>query len=134
MQGNTIVFNVDTLNDTTTIVEETYTRFEEYLNRSKYVGETHSLSSRDELSLYRTFPKQAGNFLGVARSAIKFSYDITVTGVDGTSEITSPIIAEVSFSVPVGATAAETLLVRQRVLALLDLDAVMAPLNDTLMI
>jgi len=57
-----------------------------------------------------------------------------VTGVDGTTTVTAPIIVEVSFSVPVGATAAQTMLHRQRALALLDLDSVMAPLNDQLMI
>lgn len=134
MQPNTITLSVDTLNDAAAIVDETLTRFEEYLNRSKYIGENHSLSSRDELTLYRTFPKQAGNFKGVGKSAAKFAFDVSVPGVDATTTLTSPIIMEISFSVPVGTTPADVLLMRQRGLALLDLDAVMAPLNDGLMV
>jgi hypothetical protein len=134
MQPNTISLDVDTLNDTAAVVTEVYTRFEEYLNRSKYIGENHSLASRDELTLYRTFPKQAGNFKGVGKSAVKFAVDITVPGVDASTTLTSPIIMEISFSVPVGALPADVLLARQRGLALLDLDSVMAPLNDGLMV
>jgi hypothetical protein len=134
MQPNEIDLQVDTLNDGGTIVQETYTRFEEFLNRSKYVGDSHTMSSRDELTLYRTFPKQAGNFKGVGKSAAKFAIDVSVPGVDETTSLTAPIIMEISFSIPVGATPASILLARQRGLALLDLDSVMNPLNEKLMV
>lgn len=133
MQPNEIIIQVDPLNDTT-IVPETFSRFEEYLNRSKYVTENHSLNARDELTLYRTFPKQAGNFRGVGKSAAKFAYDIIVPGVDSTTSLSSSIIVEVSFSIPVGADPADVLWMRQRSLALLDLDTVMSPLNERLMV
>lgn len=65
---------------------------------------------------------------------MKFSRDIVVDGADGLSQLTAPIILDVSISVPVGATHEQILIARQRALALLDLDAVMTPLNETLMI
>lgn len=134
MQPNQIQLTVDTLNDTTTIVQEDYDRFEERLNNAKYVGQSHTLVNRDELSLYRTFPKQSGNFRGVGRSAAKFTDDQIVTGVDGVAEITSPLILEISFSIPVGTSPAAVLRLRQRTIALLDSDAIMDPLNNTLMV
>jgi hypothetical protein len=65
---------------------------------------------------------------------VKFSQDVEVAGVDGVSTLTSPIIVEVSFSVPVGATQAEQLIARQRAIALLDDDTIMVKLNDQLMV
>lgn len=132
MQPNTITVAVDYLNNAST-TNEVYTRFEENLNRSQYIGAAHSLSAKDTCTLYRTSPKIAGNFKGVSKTAFKFSKDVVVTGVDG-ENVSSAVIVEVSFSIPVGLTAAQTMVIRQRALALLDLDAVMAPLNDQLMI
>lgn len=134
MQPNEITLSVDEENDGVGPVNHVFTRFEEHLNRAVYIGPLHSMMARNTLTTYRTFPKISGNFRGVAKSAFKFSTDITVPGVDAETSITAPVIVEVSFSVPVGATAAQTMLYRQRALALLDLDAVMAPLNDSLMV
>lgn len=134
MQTNEITLTVDELNDgvTTADVDHVFTRFDEYQNRSVYNGSTHTFESRDQLGLYRTFPKPNANFKGVRKSTVKFTKDIVVTGVDGVSSITSPIITEISFSIPVGATDAQILIERQKALALLDLDAVMTPLNSLL--
>lgn len=132
MQPNTITLAVDTENLGVT-TNEVYTRFEEYLNRSVYIGSGHSLSSRNTLSFYRTNPKIAGNFRGTAKSAVKFSQDTSVPGVND-SPLTAPLIIEVSVSVPVGITPAKTLVARQRALALLDRDDIMAHLHDLLMI
>jgi hypothetical protein len=90
--------------------------------------------AKDTLSLYRTFPKPSGNFKGVCKTSFKFSKDISVTGVDGVSQLTAPIIVEVAFSLPVGATHAQVLLAQQRALSMLDLDSVMTPLNEQLMV
>lgn len=134
MQPNQIVLAVDELNTGST-TNHTYDRYEEYLNRSQYIEATnHSIDSRDTLGFYRTFPKTNGNFKGVSKSSVKFTKDITVDGVDGVSQLTAPIIVEVSFSLPVGATAAEAMIARQKALALLDSDTHMAPLNDQLVV
>jgi len=133
MQPNQIVLPVDELNNGTP-VNETLTRFEEYLNRSVYVSNTHTVASRDTLTFYRTFPKANGNFKGVSKISFKLSRDITVDGVDGISTIAAPVIVEVSFSLPVGITDAQALVCRQRTLALLDLDSVMVPFSSQLMI
>lgn len=133
MLPNTIVLAVDELNNGTP-VNETLSRFEENLNRTVYVGENHTVQTKDLATFYRTAPKPTGNFPGVAKTTVKFSRDLTVTGNDGISTIAAPAICEVSFSIPVGTSAADMLLLRQRVMALLDLDAVMVPFQTQLMI
>lgn len=134
MLDNTISLDVDVENDGIDLDTQTFTRFEEYLNRSVYIGENHTLSAKDTLAFYRTAPKPTSVFKGVAKSAVKFSKEIGVLGVDGVSTITSPIIVEVGFSIPVGASTAQVLEMRQRVVALLDTDAVMNALNLQLMV
>lgn len=134
MLPNVITLAVDKLNDGN-IVNEVLTRFEEQTNRSVYVGESHSIESRDTCTFYRTLPKPNGNFKGVAKTAFKFSRDLLVLGVDNTTSVSAPLIVEVSFSIPIGATEANKLLARQRAIALLDLDdGVMDPLQNQLMI
>jgi hypothetical protein len=133
MLDNTVTLPVDILNtDVTT--DRIYTRYEEYLNRSVYIGPDHTLSLMDTLSFYRSFPKVSGNFRGMAKTSFKFSDECTVLGVDGISSLTLPKIAEMSFSLPVGVTAADVLELRQRIIALLDSDTIMNKLNNTLMI
>jgi hypothetical protein len=133
MQPNLITLPVDLLNnDTTTDLD--LTRFEEYVNRSVYVTDNHMISARDTLGLYRTFPKQSGNFLGVQKTCVKFTRDYVVDGADGVTTVKAPCIVEVSFSVPVGMSDADILIMRQRAVALLDDDSVMVPLNSQLMI
>jgi len=133
MQPNSITLPVDYLNNGTT-TDETYTRFEEYQNRSVYIGENHSPDMRDTISLYRSFPTKNGNFKGVAKTSVKLSVDHTVPGVDGVAQLSAPIIWELSASIPVGVSVEDALKSRQRALAVLDLDAVMTPLNSQLMV
>jgi len=133
MLDNTITLAVDELNtDSTT--NHVFDRFEEYSNRSVYIGANHALTARDTLSFYRSFPKASGNFKGVAKTSFKFTQDLVVDGVDGIAQLTSPIITEVSFSVPVGVTAAEQMIARQRNIALLDDDTLMVALMNQLMV
>lgn len=134
MLDNTVTLAVDEDNSDGATTDHVYSRYEEYQNRSVYIGATHQLDARDMLSFYRTLPKQAGNFKGVAKSALKLTRDIEVTGVDGVSQLTSPIIIEISFSIPVGATSAERVLARQTVLTALDSDTLMEALNAQLMV
>lgn len=133
MQPNEITLAVDVANDGNT-TNYVFNRSEEYLNRSVYFGENHEISSRDMLTIYRTPQKQQGNFKGVAKSAIKFTTDTLVTGVDGIAQLTSPLIVEVSFSIPVGATSNLQLLARQKAIALLDNDTIMNDLSNKLII
>lgn len=133
MQPNVITLPVDVLNNATA-VDYDFTRYEEFQNRSKYIGENHTAVSKDTLDLYRTQPKQSGNFRGVGKSALKFSKDISVDGVDSTTALTAAIIVEVSFSAPVGATTAQLVEMRQRAIALLDDDSIMDDLNSLLMV
>jgi hypothetical protein len=133
MLDNVITLAVDVLNDDDT-VDYDFTRSQEYVNRTIYTGETHSLVAQDQLTFYRTFPKPSGNFRGTGKSAFKFSQDFSVTGADGLAALTSPVILEVSFSVPVGVAVADQLVARQRAIALLDMDSVMVALMNQLMV
>lgn len=136
MQPNEITLTVDVANDGATTADETqvYSRFEEHLNRSVYIASDHSVIAPHTLSLYRTQPKANGNFLGMAKSAIKFSECLAVTGADGVTTVKAPLICEISLAVPVGATTAQVVEIRQRAIALLDNDSVMDDLNLLLMV
>lgn len=134
MQPNEISLAVDEDNSGSGTTNHIYTRFEEFLNRAVYISSSHALDAKDTLSFYRTLPKPSGNFRGVAKTALKFSQDILVTGVDGTSQLTAPIIIEVSCSLPVGASASQALIARQRAVTLLDTDAIMVALMEQQMI
>jgi hypothetical protein len=133
MQANVITLAVDELNTEST-TDHVYSRFEEFANRSVYTEAAHQLTARDTLALYRTFPKTNGNFPGTAKSMAKFSQDLGITGVDGLATLTSPLIGGISFSVPVGVDAAAQMVMRQRMIALLDDDTVMVALMNQLMV
>lgn len=132
MLDNTITLAVDVANDSN-LVNQAFERYDEYQNRSVYIGPNHSVASPNTCSFYRTQPKAAGNFKGMAKTAFKFSENLALTGIDG-ADITAPAIVEVSFAFPVGTTVAKQLELRQRAIALLDMDAVMVDLNSLLMI
>lgn len=119
MLDNTITLPVDPLNNDT-IVNETYTRYEEAANRSTYIGDDHTLGKRNMMTVTRSFPTVSGNFKGVAKSAVKLTQDIEVDGVDATVKNNSPMIASANFSLPVGCTSAEAMLIRQRLIAAID--------------
>lgn len=119
MLDNTITLPVDVLGNGT-LVNKVFTRYDEFPNRSVYVGPTNTMSLKDTLSIYRTAPKISGNSLGVAKSAAKFTQDFVVPGKDTTTTVTAPALGEFSFNIPVGVTVAQTLEFRQRMIALLD--------------
>lgn len=127
MQANTITLPVDVLNNGT-LVDKDYTRHSEEVNKTVYNGPGHTLQSRNTMTLYRTLPKRVGNFLGSAKTSIKFTRDYAVPGADGVNG-TVPAILNVDFSLPVGITAAQSLELRQHVVAALD-HAFAATLND----
>lgn len=131
MLENTITLAVDKLNTgvTTNVV---FSRQEEYQNRAKYISPAHTLAKRDTLDVYRTFPTKTKDFNGVAKSGFKFTVDTEVPGVDTSVTRISPQIAEVSFSLPIGFTTAQLIELRQRIIALLDNDALMLRLNERL--
>lgn len=133
MLSNTIILPIDTLN-TGTKTNTDYSRYDEYQNRSVYIGTDHSLSARDSISFFRSFPKPSGNFKGVMKTSFKITKDIMVLGVDGLANLTSPIIIEVKFSLPVGAETAQLIAERQKVIALLDDDSLMRSLTEQLTI
>jgi hypothetical protein len=134
MQATTVTLAVDAENDGGTLTNEVYSKYEEYQNRSLYIGADHALDERNTIGLYRTFPTRSGNFKGTAKSSVKFTQDFNVAGVDSSTTITAPVIVEVSFSVPVGVAQADLVHMRQRAIALLDSDSVMNSLNLQLMI
>lgn len=96
-----------------TPVNMTITRIDVFQNRSVYHEPSHSTTMRKTCGFYRTLPKRSGDFLGVSKSAAKSTVDIAVTDAKGAT-VTAPMIGEISFSVPIGATEAaiDTLLDR----------------------
>lgn len=134
MQVDQLSLSVDVENDGVGPVTEVYSRFETLPNRTRYIGGDHTPGARNEIGLYRSFPTKSGNFKGVGKTSVKFTQDVSVPGVDSTTEVTAPVILEVSFSVPVGVAGADIKHYRQRLLALLDNDDVMDKLNIQLMV
>lgn len=118
MLDNIITLPVDVLSTGTT-TPRVYKRMEEFTSRTIYKGPAHTLSSRDTMGFYRSPVNTSGKFLGVAKSAIKFTQDISVLGSDGVSLI-KPMIGDIAFSIPVGTTPAQTLEFRQRMIAIID--------------
>lgn len=129
MLDNIITLPVDELHNSTD-VDCAYKRHVESTNRTVYISPDHTLVLPDLLTFFRTDVKKSGNFMGVAKTAAKFSQMILVPGVDSTTSISAPIIMEMSYSIPVGATPEQVLLARQRMVALNDLDIVMDELNN----
>jgi hypothetical protein len=130
----TLSVNDDNDDGSTAEVEIDYAEFSSYLNRSEYISEYHTLAARDKLGFYRTLPKTSGNFRGVAKSAVKFTKDYEVAGVDAETTNIAPGIVEVNFAFPVGVTPADALELRMRAVALLQDDTIMVPLIDQQMI
>lgn len=118
-QPNEITLSVDVLNNGTG-VNRVYTNWDRTSSRSMYIGPTHTALERDTLTLFRSPAKPNGNFAGVEKTTIKFSEDAEVLGNDGATTIRAPKICEISFSLPVGVTAAEKVEFRQRAIAALD--------------
>jgi hypothetical protein len=131
MLDNTITLSVDHDRDATP-TDEDFTRFEEHINRSLYVGENHSVESRSTLTLTRSMPKVSGNFRGVKKTSAKFTQDLVVDGVDGSTTNVAPLILNLSISVPVGATAADCMHLRERMRAALDHQSIMTRLTESL--
>lgn len=123
MQPNEITLAVDEANDGNP-VNYVWKRQDWFNNRSVYTGPEHSTVSRCTMGFYRTAPKTSGNFRGVAKGAVKFTLDRVVLGVDGLAQLTSPMILEIGFSLPVGVTLDDQMILRQVAVALLDNDTV----------
>jgi len=67
---------------------------------SKYIGPAHTATVKDMAILKRIAPKATKDFAGVARSSEKTVKSVLIGG------ITRDLIAETTFSYPVGADAA----------------------------
>lgn len=133
MLDNTITLPVDEL-ENDTLVNQDYTRYDEYNNRTIYVGTGHTLAQRDTMTVSRTFPKPSGNHPGVAKSSLKFTQDISIPGVDTTTTLVAPDIGEVNFSLPVGTTPAQAMMLRQRIVAALNSQTFIVALTESLQV
>ena len=132
MQANTItipstVFINEALGLDASASTLTLKRVEETINRSTYSetvshagGVVHTDVLRNQVQFYRTFPKRSGASRGAAKLAAKFTRDISVANSDGSGDIVLPLIGEVSFSIPVGATHDQISNLRRRIWALLE--------------
>ena len=136
MQPNDITLAVNDDNDdgTTALVNETFSRFAEFQNRSEYIHSDHTLAVRNKFGLYRTLPKASGNFPGTSKTMVKFTQDFTVPGVDTTTSLIVPGLVTFETSFPVGLTPAQTKALRMRCAAMIIRDDIMIALTDQLMV
>lgn len=116
MQEAIITLPVDVV-DNGTLVNQVFSRQEEYLHRTLYIGAEHQPDMRNTLGIYRTPIKPTSGFKGVMRTSLKITKDVQVLNPVGET-ITSPMIAELSFSVPVGTSAEDRLELTQTIGAL----------------
>lgn len=124
MQAENITIAVDVLNDGNT-VDQSFDRNRVEGNKSTYLGSASSDLCRDTLNLFRGDPKTGGGSNGTRRSTVKFTKDQLVDNQAGDGQHYLPLVGDVVFAVPVGTTAAECKLIRQRLIAMLDDDALM---------
>lgn len=132
MQDNSLIFSVDA--DGTTYADETFERFETRLNSSVYHGANHVMDARNLMALFRTMPKENGNFKGFARSSYKVTQDVVVVGKDGLAQLTVPAIVKTEYVLPVGITEADRLAITRRSAAIGGNRAVIDPLTSGLVI
>lgn len=121
MLPTTIALSVDETNDSNP-VEHTYTYFKDGV----YYDSDHTVASRNQCQFGTTPAKASGNFYGVLRTRCKFTTDISVAGING-EDIKVPLIGEAVFSLPVGTTPEQMMILRQKLVAMLDYDTVMVP-------
>lgn len=126
-QASTITLEVNEDNDdgSTSLVTKTFDRKESYNGRSLYTTNASTSLLRETLGLYATDPKPSGNILGTSKASVKTTLDVSVPGADGVAVYTRPLIWEVSVSVPLGATDADILAERMKMVTLLMDDSVM---------
>lgn len=121
---DTFTVQVDEANNAVNVAT-LFTKVDYSGNKSIFQAPAHSLLLRDKLEFFRTYPTKSGNFNGVAKCGFKLTDDEIVAGVDQSTSLVAPEIGQVSFSVPVGVTAASSKKLRQRIIAILDNDTIM---------
>lgn len=125
MLANTITLAVDVAGNGT-LVNQVYTRDDEFPNRALYVGVDNTASLRNTITTYRTKPKKSGNFPGVTKAEVKFTQDAVVPGVDLSTSFAGANIVDASTSFTVGITPALAMELRQRLIAWFDNEVAIA--------
>lgn len=117
--SESITLPVDVANNGT-VVNQVIELFDAVTGRKEYHFPAHDFQTRDTAVFTRSLPKPNGNFAGTRKASFKLTKDATVAGVDPTTQVKAPGILEINSSLPVGLTAANALLLRQRAIAILD--------------
>jgi hypothetical protein len=73
-------------------------------NSAPYLGPANTFTTVDKIDLYRTMPKATKEFSGIARSRVKLSRTIALTGALTSS---GPLVIDTNYNVPVGAASAD---------------------------
>lgn len=118
---NEVTLSVDVDGDGLTPVDELFENARRQDYKGEYIGENHTSLMRDTMTTYYTPPKPTSAFYGVDKAAIKFSMDVDVPTPTGVNT-RSPVIFQLSGSVPVGASDADKVHVVQRVRAFVHSD------------
>lgn len=127
--SSSITLSVDTTNDNTP-EEQVLTLFDGTTGRKEFHFPGHAFTSREQVVFTRALPKPNGNFAGTRKTSFKITDDEIVDGLDPATDIKAPGIMEVNCSLPVGISSAVAKLMRQRVIAILDNDALMESFQE----
>jgi hypothetical protein len=114
-----------------TLVAKVFNRARVLMNGLKtlfHESNSHTTARPSTLSFETSEPRPNGQFMGVTRPKIVRRRTIDVESLDPAVEVTQPLIGKIEFSVPVGATDAEMLEMRQDLIAVLDDDTLMGTL------
>jgi len=117
-----------------TLVNHAFLQVRNESDKSIYIGPSSTLATRDDLTFQRTYPKRSGNSQGIAETYFKFAQNVSVPGIDATTSVEHLSSIEVRMRHPVGMSDAAILVQQQRVIALLNMGAVIDPLTQDLII
>lgn len=127
--NDSLTLAVDVANDANPSNEVfTLHRFNE--TRKVFKGPNHTDSQEQLLTVTVSDPTINGENPGRRKSTLKFTNDVTISNVSGSGDLREPIISSYNMSIPVGATPAEIMAERQRMIALIDSDVIVAPVTD----
>lgn len=127
--NDSITLSIDVANNSTYVDSiHTLHRFNE--TRKVFKGPNHTDSQEQLLVVTVSDPTVNGENPGRRKSTFKLTNDVTVANVSGSGDLREPIISSFNMSVPVGATPAEIMAERQRMVAILLDTAIVAPVTD----
>jgi hypothetical protein len=101
-------------------VSRSWTRYRTQANSSLFVGAGDEPDTPRALRFIRSEKKRSGDINGFNRTSVKFSSTVSVPNAAGDGNVSLPMSCELKFAIPEGATAAETLSLRETLFVFLN--------------